>query len=274
MRNQPPLRRMIPITAIRHLYRLLRDFPMAEFHLAVARELCRRPEQMAKLIAESREHCTLYDNRDEGFHNRGTEGLLSDRMLGNGQLANMLVQQLVGIEGKVAKVEGEPQYDFRYVDYQISPLRTTRSEFENGESGQSSGAGGMDILLSNQEDRTPIVGEIKADTDVNPFFGLIQSLMYAVELSTPSQRTRLQKAYPDRFAGLSTGPGIDIYLILLRYPKDMVSQQFLTLTGEMSAYLMAKDCPISNIVRRIVALQSPMSPTNLNQFTVAFAHGD
>ena len=274
MRNQPSLQRLIPVTALRHLYRLLRDFPMEEFHLAVARELCRRPEQVAKLVAESREHFTLYDNRDEGFHNRGTEGHLSDRMLNNGQLANMLVHQLVGSEGKVAKVEAAPQYDFRYVDYQISPLRTTRSEFENGESGQSSGAGGMDLLLSNHQDRTPIVGEIKADTDVNPFLGLIQSLMYSIELSTPSQRTRLQKAYPDRFAELSSGPGIDIYLILLRYPTDKVSQEFLSLTGEMSAFLMAKDCPISNIVRRIVAVQSPMSPTNLNHFTVAFAHGD
>ena len=87
-------------------------------------------------------------------------------------------------------------------------------------------------------------------TDVNPFLGLIQSLIYSVELSTPSQRTRLQRAYPDRFAEISSGPGIDVYLILLRYPTDKVSQEFLTLTGQMSAFLMAKDCPVSNIVRR------------------------
>ncbi len=273
MRNQPSLQRLIPITALRHLYRLLRDFPKEEFHLAVARELCRRPEQVAKLVAESREHFTLYDNRDQGFHNRGTEELLSDRMLGSKTLANMLVQQLVGSEGKVAQVASAPQYDFRYVDYEINPRRTTDSEFENGKP-SSIRDGGMDLLLSNQQDRTPIVGEIKADTDVNPFLGLIQSLMYSIELSTPSQRTRLQKAYPDRFAEMSSGPGIDIYLILLRYPTDKVSQEFLTLTGEMSAFLMAKDCPVSNIVRRIVAVQSPMSPTNLNHFTVAFAHGD
>ncbi|MBS0205537.1 MAG: hypothetical protein JSS49_21750 [Planctomycetes bacterium] len=132
----------------------------------------------------------------------------------------------------------------------------------------------MDLLLSNFQDRTPIVGEIKADTDVNPFFGLIQSLMYAIELSTPSQLTRLQKAFPGRFAESQLGPGVDICLILLRYPTDQISQEFLALTSSMSSFLMAQDCPVSNVVRRIVAVQNPMSSTSLSEFTIAFGHGD
>lgn len=270
MRHQQSLLRLIPITALRHLYELLRDFPKEEFQLAVAKEFCRRPEQLANLVDDSRKHFALYDNRDEGFHDRQIQGLLTEPMLSSGHLANTLVQELVR---SMAKVTSATQYEFQLVDYGISPLRTTRSEFESGESGRSSGAGGMDLLLSNKKDRTPIVGEIKADTDVNPFFGLIQSLMYAVELSTPPQRARLNQFYPERFAENSTGPGIDIYLILLRYPQDKMSQEFLSLTNQFAANLMADNNPVSGIIRRIVALENPMSPTNLNNFTVAFAHG-
>ena len=72
----------------------------------------------------------------------------------------------------------------------------------------------MDLLLCNHTDQTPVIGEIKADTDVNPFLGLIQSLMYAVELSTPAQRARLCTYYPGQFAESDTGSGIDISLIL------------------------------------------------------------
>jgi hypothetical protein len=270
MRNQPSLQRLIPRTTIRHLYELLRDFPKEEFQLAVANELCRRPEQLAKMVAESRDHFAFYDNSGEGFHNRGNQGLLTDARLNSRHLANTLVQQLAVNAGHVVSAT---QYNFQYVDYDISPLRTTGSEFENGKSGKSSEAGGMDILLSNQQDRTPIVGEIKADTDVNPFFGLIQNLMYAVEVSTPPQRARLIQFYPERFATSSLEPRIDIYLFLLRYPRDTVSQDFLSLTNRMSSCLLA-DKSMSDIVRRIVVLESPMEQNILNGFTVAFAHGD
>lgn len=68
MRNHPDLRPLIPITALRHLYKLLRSFSKGEFHLAVAKEFNRLPQKVAKLVTESREHFALYDNRGETFH--------------------------------------------------------------------------------------------------------------------------------------------------------------------------------------------------------------
>lgn len=272
MKNQPSRQLLIPITGLRHLYQLLRDFPKEKFQLEVARELCRKPKQLAKLIAESRKHFDLYDNQSEGFHDRGSEEILSDALLSSRHLANALVQELARTRNRVIKVAGARQYDFKVIDYEINPRRTTGSVFENGKSGRSSGTGGMDLLLINLKDRTPIVGEIKADTDVNPFFGLIQSLMYAVELSTPSQRARLNKFYEEPLAESSPDQGIDIYLFLLRYAQDETSQEFLSLTNQLSANLLEIK-NMSTVVRRIVALESPMERDILNGFTVAFAHG-
>lgn len=271
MRKQPRLQRLIPVTALRHLYQLLRDFPKEKFQLKVCEEICRRPNQLIKLVAKSRDHFALYDNHGEAFHNRGAEGQLTPNRQNNFDLANRVVQQLALNERPEINVVDAPQYGFQYVDYDISPWRTTRSEFENGKSGSSSGAGGIDLLLCDPSDRTPIIGEIKADTDVNPFLGLIQSLMYAVELSTPAQRVRLNRHYPERFAECGTEAGIDIYLILLRYPQDEISQEFLRLTSQLSASLMA-DNTVAGMIRRIVALESPMTSDRLDNITVAFAH--
>ena len=132
--------------------------------------------------------------------------------------------------------------------------------------------GGMDLLLCNHTDQTPVIGEIKADTDVNPLLGLIQSLMYAVELSTPAQRARLCTYYPGQFAESDTGSGIDISLILLRYPQDPLSQEFLSLTSRLSANLIA-DPAVAGIIRRIIAMEAPMSSASQDNLTVTFAHG-
>jgi hypothetical protein len=270
MRKQQSLKRLIPITALRHLYQLLRDFPKEEFHLAMAKEFCRKPKQLAELITKSRKHFELYDNQGEGFHDRGNDGSLTADRLNSQKLADKFLQQLAA--KSVSFASALQRYEFVYIDYDISPYRTTGSQFENGTSGRSSGTGGMDILLSNKRDQTPIVGETKADTDVNPFLGLIQSLMYAVELSTPSQRIRLCQFYNERFAASSPDQGIDIYLFLLRYAQDARSQEFLSLTNQLSAKLIEMK-NMKTMVRRIVALESPMEGNVLNNFTLAFAHG-
>lgn len=271
MRNHPDMKRLIPTTALRHLYRLLRDFPKEEFHLAVATEFNRLPKKVAKLVAESREHFSLYDNRGEAFHPRGPDGVLTSSRLNSKHLADRLVVELVASKDRPAECQ-DAILNFRYVDYDIGTLRTTSSEFESGKSTERAGTGGVDLLLSNAHDKTPIVGEIKADTDVNPFLGLIQCLMYAVELSTEPQRARLSQFYPERFADSTSAAGIDIYIFLLKYPQDKVSKQFLTLTDQLSASLMADNTLGLGFIRRIVALESPMSELGLSTFTVAFSH--
>ncbi len=163
-------------------------------------------------------------------------------------------------------------FSFTYVDYEVGPLRTTRSICEDGRSGDVGGAGGIDVLLSDADDQTPVVGEIKADTDVNCFFALIQSLMCAVELSTPAQQERLSLMYPGQFAFVSGKPSVDIALIFLRYGDGDQSLEFLRLTKTLASLLMEEGNSASSIVRRIIAVNDPMDGDAL-QSSVVFAFG-
>ena len=43
----------------------------------------------------------------------------------------------------------------------------------------------------------PILGEVKSDVDTDFFYALVQALMYAVELSSDSQKDRLRDMYSD-----------------------------------------------------------------------------
>lgn len=269
MRNDPTLRRLIPVTQLRHFYDRLRDFESQSFHREAVRECLRRPDQLQKLIAASVRHFGLYDNREETFHER-TPGLTVTRTE-NSDLANRTLGLLA--RGAVG-VPSHPELKFDFVDYEVSPIRTTGSEFENGIPATRSGRGGVDALLAARIDRLPIIGELKADTDRNPFLGFIQSLTYAVELSTPAQRSRLAAAYPDRFAWPEHGPYIDIALLLIRYPSDPGKLEFLHWVRGLVEQLAVPDTPFSHLVRRVSCLRTEMTTPEYAEFTVDFVVPD
>ena len=167
-------------------------------------------------------------------------------------------------------VPTRPDLEFDFVDYEVSPVRTTRSEFENGQAATKTGKGGIDVLLANRVDRLPAVGELKANTDRNPFLGFIQSLTYAVELSTPAQRARLDRSYPGRFAWPDTGPVIDICLLLIRYPDDRPHTEFLDLVRQIVEKLAVPGSPFTSIVRRVTCFHTNMDAVDRAEFRVAF----
>ena len=100
---------------------------------------------------------------------------------------------------------GVPPYEpFAFVEYELSPYRTTGSCFENGESARPSGLGGIDMILSDRG--VPVVTEVKASTEtVGPTFALVQAITYAAELVSEGQQRRLFGAYPDQFSNSSIG---------------------------------------------------------------------
>lgn len=269
MRNHPAITRLIPVTELRHFYRTLRRFGSKSFHRQAAMECLRRPDQLAEMVRSSHRHFAYYDNHLEGFHSRTTRGAVTALRRANRQLANLFVNE---VATNSVTVNSAPGLNFSFVDFEISPIRTKKSEFETGDPGRR-GRGGLDLLLANRDDQLPIVGEVKADTDRNPFLGLIQSLTYAVELSTVPQRDRLARHYPGRFTLLDSGPWVDIYLFLLRYPADDDSQRFLTLTDQIAEQIVSADSPVASIVRRIVGLHCPMMPDGPQDCTIAFSHG-
>jgi hypothetical protein len=256
---------MIPITALRHFYHRLRDFPSEKFHRAALHEVLRRHDRLQKLTQDSYDHFSLYDNVAETF--RPDPGSLTLARRRNSDQANRLLS-LIAMDR--CSFVGVTQLQF--VDADISPVRTTRSEYENGRPATSSPLGGLDVLMANADDRLPVVGEIKADTDRNPFLGFIQSLTYAVELSTPAQRRRLDQSYPGRFAWPASGPWIDICLLLVRYPEDPRKREFITLTRQLVEKIVAPETPIGNIVRRVSCLGTEFNQPDKVQFEVKFVH--
>lgn len=251
MRNHPTLEKLIPETALRNLYWLLRDFPSQEFHLALTKELIRVPQRLDELLERSFRHFSHYKN-EEAFHSRGKNGDPTTDRQQSTRLADQFTVEI--FKQKNIKIQGNLSFD--YVDYDISPLRTTGNPgFESGESSRSSGTGGVDLLLSNAEEQFPIVGEIKAEKDATPLLALIQALTYAIELATPSQRIRLQSIYPGRFKFVENGPSIDIYLLLVSPPGDDGAKDFLMAVGSLCQKLIQlKFTP--TVIRKIVCLQT------------------
>ena len=95
----------------------------------------------------------------------------------------------------------------------------------------------MDLLLASEMDsvQLPAVGEIKADSEqVGPTFAIIQSLMYASQITTLNQLQRLRDIYAgDGFFRTATRPRCDIFVILETAPtKNQEDYSYATTLAE------------------------------------------
>ena len=81
------------------------------------------------------------------------------------------------------------ELSFRYVDREVSPLRTTATP-----EGPRPARRSLDILLVN-DGGGPIAAELKIGGDRPSYFAFIQVLMYAAELHSRAQRQRLLNRY-------------------------------------------------------------------------------
>ena len=82
-------------------------------------------------------------------------------------------------DGRPRHVEGRGNaLDFYYVDRELSPLRTEKSNIPRRS---------LDLVLANAHDRTPIFAELKTRTDKLAYVAFIQVLMVAVELILPAE---------------------------------------------------------------------------------------
>ncbi len=192
----------IPQTQMRRFYETLRMLNAADIHQVICEYLSgadARLDRVREMFGSSVKHAEQYRNEEEHFHDRCDPDWHSSYSADRGEFARALVARLKK-RGIVSLSCRDDDLGFEIVDYEVSPMRTTGSFFDDGTSGKKSGVGGMDLLLRSTMTNRPIIGEVKAPTDTNIFLALIQALVYAVELSTPAQLSRLQRHYnwPDR----------------------------------------------------------------------------
>lgn len=245
-------------------------------HLCLAQEALRdnNPRILAERFGNSVEHFSRYSNIDESFYDNARISLPNHTQLNaiNGTIA--LTAFLQG--NAIHQVNNQPILSFRYVDREIVPARTTgRACFENGE--PSTNCRRPDLLLANSTDGFPIIAEVKVNNDRNPFYALIQLLMYAAELATENQIARLQRHYPNQFRSSTisdkqSGPVVDLYIILCNYnPRSRIGQEILRVTDQLCERLVEEE-GISNFIRRIACLDVKLTEERTLSFSSLFCH--
>jgi hypothetical protein len=231
--------RLIPTIPLETFYRSLRKLRGSKeeqfrslFKLLNERYGPKGAEFLGELFRRSVRHAESYANIEEKFYSTR-----STRSSSESEFAKLLVRKMSN--NKEIRLEG---YTLQFVDYEIFPFRTTYSCNENGEPGSHMGSGGMDMLLASTKDAVlPAIGEIKAGTEtVGPTFALVQSLMYAAQMATSKQFSRLEQHYGWAFDKLSEHePKVDVIVFLepheKLYRKDL--EYALSLSEEVGRIL-------------------------------------
>lgn len=256
-------KRIVPLTPLHHFYRELRKSNSTpesiKFSLGGAAGID-PGEFLAELFCRSVDRFSVYRN-------------LEDELIPSNAARTNAVSDLFARRAVQAfrdKTVVADRLSASYVDYEVSPMRTRRAAFEDGLSAKSSGHGGIDLLLRNEENGRPIVGEIKALTEsVGITFALIQASKYAVELATDNQWERLCKYYKEKFSG-STHPGIEI--LIVSEVGSQLSESDITIAQQLSEDLLA-DNEVAKRLKRVTLCSGEFVDGNLKLCTLFTVKG-
>lgn len=174
----------IPITPLRKYYLKLKKASVG-YQASECDRLSNGVNELASLFLESHKAFSVYRNMTEKFYEN------SNRK----EPKNPVIRAFdsLGREGHSIQVR-DTQYRFFYRDREISPLRTRASTFSDGESGRSSGLGGIDYIAHTiGQTVRPVLGEVKRGAEKTPYYAFIQLLTYFCEMSTPNQITRADR---------------------------------------------------------------------------------
>ncbi|MBM2816969.1 MAG: hypothetical protein HW421_3731 [Ignavibacteria bacterium] len=183
---------IIPTTKLRNFYTSLSELRLrTETQLCIAEDINRNDNynQLITFYEESRRHFEKYDNKSEKFLSEAPR-----KKSFQGKISITRTQDVISLfenSNNLITIENDSNYNFEYIAREVSTIRTTKAEFDTGESGKSSGLGGIDFIGWNQTKNLPIIGEIKLGNDKNPFYAIIQLLTYLSELTTPNQIQRI-----------------------------------------------------------------------------------
>ena len=213
----------IPLTKIRNLYNLLREFSTST-HISIMNDFNRKNnyKKLIDIYKDSKRHFSKYLCNDSFINevNRKELPTNPNKISNTNDLVTILEKNCIN-------VVNNKELNFKYLKREVSTLRTTgNAKFESGQSGRSSGTGGLDFIGWNSTNNIPILGEIKVLNDENPFFALIQLLTYLSELSTPNQIERINNtSLFDR--NITSPPQFYLYTILSSYNNNSKERQIL-----------------------------------------------
>ena len=243
----------IPQTRMRRFYETLRVLNVGHLQEEIvnyfSEEADERWRRLDIIFEQSVKHFSRYSNT-EAFRPRRAASRHEQYRHNPHRFALCLAARLAGAD--TVLVKGKSPREIQFVDDEISPFRTTGgASFEDTTTG-TSGGGGVDLLLRDG-DGSLLIGEIKAPGDSTLFLALIQSLTYAIELTTASQMVRLKTCYPTAYLGLRShdqgqGCRCDILLIYREGDTPKLLDQSQALARQL---LRDPESGIARKVRRI-----------------------
>lgn len=149
-------------------------------------------------------------------------------------------------------VENAEHLAFRYVDREISPLRTKLTKAADRSPRRS-----LDLLLANAHDGRPIFAELKIGGDRPTYFALVQLLALASDLLPRPQLERLAEQYRTaQFAWPNNGPFADLYLIAFKPPQTGRYRKPSFEATEKISKKLIDNRDVSSLVRRIAYLEA------------------
>ena len=224
--------------------------------LQEAKDLCEKPETLAKMFEEDVEAFASYDNEGVPFHSADKNR--DKTSFSPKSKTRVVAQSLITLmDGETVEVAGRPDLNFRYVDREIVSARTPKATFRTTDDKVRSAdtLPKLDLLLANAGDGTPIVGELKVGDDRDPFYALIQALAHAAMLVTDNQTNRLRAQYPDTFS--QDFEKVDVYVVLVGSAKGSNWPDFDNYARDLAGKLMQIDS-FARRVRRVEQVRLTM----------------
>ncbi|REJ91808.1 MAG: hypothetical protein DWQ35_13980 [Planctomycetota bacterium] len=270
----------IPLTPMRHVYDQFKLYTSLACHLEMAGEIDRVPTRLEALFEASVNRFNSYMNSEAFFPQIPPRKDLPDPTTVTKIGTTRDLVSLTRAAGNCS-VTNDPTLQFRYVDREIVPARTTGGvQYDNGDPATSGRR--LDMLLTDTTARTPILAEVKVGNDKNPFFALMQLLMYAAEFATPHQYERLREHYPEQFCPASVEyeigeetngvPLMDLYIVLSAYNfRSPVRADLLEMTDSICSRLV--ELPgIGRHIRRFTCLEAKQPNVGGLEFEKLFCH--
>jgi uracil-DNA glycosylase len=238
------------------LYEFLRSMS-GEERLEFARWITAKPELFNEWSRRSlRFFASGFSNVDEDFHPPRPELPAADTVKEIRRGYDVAVLLADRRRGRWWEVEDAPELGFRFVDYELAPLRKTSAARAEGEPAEKAGMR-ADLLLVSA-DGVPIVGEVKAATetghDTDPVLALIQGLTACAQLLSAQQMERLERAYPlAQFRAFSV---LDLFVIVVKPSQSAPStfQDDLYDTAKKLAPILAAEPSVP--ARRIAFIEA------------------
>lgn len=214
---------MIPITKLRNFYESLAKLGLStDTQLSIVKDINREDKykRLISLYEESKKDFSEYDNIDEPFLPKNLNHRKSLPDPDKIETFSSTTDVISVLQKRNPEIDvGDSGYNFKYIQREVPTYRITNTK---SKAGRKSGAGGIDFigLSCNEDNKLPILGEIKVAGDQNAFYALIQLLTYLSELYTPNQIKRIVET---RLFGNDYNfiPSTSFYLYILLVIKKM-----------------------------------------------------